>query len=297
VAIDERADPADYRDDPSAADERDHSGRRLGAAELLADADRPSGWVLLIDRVRQSYVDLNDPTYLDFEYMRTLADVIDAVDPGPLAVTHVGGGAGTLARYIATTRPGSSQIILEPDEALTALVRARLPFPRGARIRIRPVGGRDGVAALGEGSADIVILDAFHGARVPAELTTSEFVAEVVRVLRPGGLLLVNIADGPPLTYVRRLLATIRAQLPEVLLVGDAGVLRGRRFGNLEIAASRTSLPTEAVVRAAAGAMFPLRVVHGSALAELIGRARPLTDADPLRSPAPPEEIWRVPRD
>jgi hypothetical protein len=114
----------------------------LGAAELLADLDRPSGWVLLIDRVRQSYVDLDDPTYLDFEYMRCLADVLDALDPGPLAVTHIGGGALTLARYIAATRRGSSQIVLEPDAAMTELVRSRLPLPRGERIKVRPVGAR-----------------------------------------------------------------------------------------------------------------------------------------------------------
>jgi hypothetical protein len=269
----------------------------LGRAELLADADRPSGWVLLIDRVRQSYVDLDDPTYLDFEYMRCLADVIDALDPGPLAVTHVGGGAGTLARYVAATRPGSSQIVLEPDAELTALVRSRLPFPRHSRIRIRPTGGREGVAALADASADVLILDAFHGARVPAELTTVEFLAEVARVLRPDGVLLANVADGPPLSYLRRLLATVRAVLPEAVLVGDAGVLRGRRFGNLEIAASRTPLPVGRIARAAAAAMFPQRVVEGVDLAAMVGGARALTDADSMRSPAPPEEAWRVERD
>jgi SAM-dependent methyltransferase len=278
----------------TADEHRSGAGDRLGAAELLADLDRPSGWVLLIDRVRQSYVDLDDPTYLDFEYMQCLAEIVDALDPGPLAVTHVGGGAATLARYIATTRPGSSQIILEPDAAMTELVRARLPFPRGARIRIRPVDGRVGMSALADASADVVILDAFHGARVPAELTSAEFVADVARVLRADGVLLVNIADGPPLGYVRRVVATVRAALGEVVLIGDAGVLRGRRFGNLEIAASRAPLPMAAIERSAAGAMFPRRVLGGADLAKLVGRAAVLTDADSMRSPAPPEEAWRV---
>src|SRR3954454_12398809 len=120
----------------------------MGEAELLADADRPGGRLLTVDRIRQSYVDLDDPTYLDFEYVQSFADVIDALPPGRLAVTHVGGGACTLARYVAATRPGSPQIVLEPDSDLTALVRSRLPFDRDARIRIRPVGGREGVAGL-----------------------------------------------------------------------------------------------------------------------------------------------------
>jgi SAM-dependent methyltransferase len=266
-----------------------------GEVELLADADRPGGWLLLVDRIRQSYVDLDDPTYLDFEYVQAFADVLESLPAGRLAVTHVGGGAATLARYVAATRPGSSQIVLEPDAALTATVRARLPFARNARIRIRPVGGREGVAALADGSADVVVLDAFSGGRVPSELTTTEFFADAARVLRPDGVLLANVADGPPLRYSRRLVATVAAHLPQIALRGDAGVFRGRRFGNLVLAASRAKLAVPELQSSAAAAMFPQRVMAGSELAAFRASALPMTDADPMRSPAPPDEIWRVP--
>jgi spermidine synthase len=265
-----------------------------GVAELLADADRPGGWLLLLDRIRQSYVDLDDPCYLDFEYMQAFADVLDALPGGPLAVTHVGGGGCTFARYLGAVRPGSSQIVLEPDAELTALVRDRLPFARGTRVRIRPVGGREGVAALAAASADLVVLDAFHGGRVPAELTSAEFMADVERVLRPGGVFLANVADGPPALFVRRLLAAIRKVLPSAAAVADPAVLKGRRFGNIALAASRSDLPVDAIARASARAMFPRRVMSGAELSAFVGRAAPLTDADPMRSPAPPDEIWRV---
>jgi hypothetical protein len=265
-----------------------------GVVELLADEDRPGGWLLLLDRIRQSYVDLDDPGYLDFEYVQAFADVLDALPAGPLAVTHVGGGACTLARYVALTRPGSPQIVLEPDAALTALVRARLPFARGARVRIRPIDGRAGVAGLATGGADVVVLDAFHGGRVPPELTTSEFVADVARVLRPSGVLLVNVADGPPGLFVRRLVSTLAAVLPSVLLSADPAVLKGRRFGNVVLAASRAELPIAAVTRAASAAAFPRRVLSGADVITFAGGAAPLSDASPMRSPQPPEEIWRV---
>jgi SAM-dependent methyltransferase len=270
------------------------AGQVGGVAELLADADRPGGWLLLLDRIRQSYVDLEDPSYLDFEYVQAFADVLDALPSGRLALTHVGGGGCTVARYVAATRPGSPQIVLEPDAALTALVRARLPFARGTRVRIRPLDGRTGVAALAADSADVVVLDAFHGGRVPAEVTTAEFVADVARVLRPSGVLLANVADGPPGTYVRRLVSTVRAALPSVLLLADPAVLKQRRFGNVVLAASRGELPVASVTRAASGAPFPRRVIAGRALIEFAGGAAPLTDADPMRSPQPPDEIWRV---
>lgn len=266
----------------------------LGQVELLEDVERPGGWLLTIDRVRQSYVDLDDPTYLDFEYVQAFADVLDALPDGPLAVTHVGGGAATLARYVATTRPGSPQIVLEPDAALTALVRARLPFPRGSRIRVRAVDGRAGVAGLKDASADVVVLDAFHGGRVPAHLTTREFLADVARVLRGEGVLLVNVADGPPVTYTKRLTATLRAVFADVLAVADSAVLKGRRFGNVVLVGGRGSLPTAEIRRASARAAFPRTVHAGAALHAFTGGAVPLTDADPLRSPEPPDEMWRV---
>jgi spermidine synthase len=269
---------------------------RSGVVELLGDVDRPGGWLLLVDRIRQSYVDLDDPGYLDFEYMQSFAEVFDALPGDRLAVTHIGGGACTLARYVAVTRPGSPQIVLEPDAALTALVRARLPFPRQARIRVRATDGRSGIAAMSPGCADVVVLDAFAGGRVPSDLTSREFFADVARVLRSDGVLLVNIADGPPTAFSRRMVATVCEQLPEVLLIADPGVVKGRRFGNIVIAASRAALSQERVGAATARAMVPRTMLAGAALSAWTGAARPITDAEPLRSPEPPDELWRISR-
>jgi hypothetical protein len=259
----------------------------LGRAQLLADADRPGGFLLIVDRIRQSYVDLDDPTYLDFEYLRDLADIVDALPSGPLAVTHIGGGACTFARYVFATRPGSSQVILEPDVELTEIVRERLPLPRRSGIRIRPQGGVEGIQGLAADSADVIVLDAFVGGRVPAELTTAAFIADVGRVLRPTGLLVANIADGPPLTYLRRVLAGLGGRFANTLVISDANVLKGRRYGNLVLAASD-------VPRAAAASAFPRQVRSGRDLAKFVGGARPFADADSTRSPAPPEHAWRI---
>ena len=262
--------------------------------EILADADRPGGWMLLLERIRQSYVDLDDPTYLDFEYMRWIAHVVDAAPEGPLAVTHLGAGAATLVRYIAATRPGSSQIVCEPDAELTAFVRAKLPFRRDVRVRIRAVDGRAGIAALGNASADLVVLDAFAGGRVPAELGTAEFATEVNRVLRLGGLFVANIGDGGNLTYARRFVAALGTRLPHALLVTDKSVLNGRRYGNIMVAASARQLPLEPIRRGLLGEPFPVQVVTGRDLTRWLGGAAPFTDADARRSPSPPEETWRV---
>jgi len=275
----------------------DEVGHRTdtGVAELLADDDRPGGWLLTLDRIAQSYVDLDDPTYLEFEYVQGFAEIVDAVlPPGErLDVTHVGGGALTFPRHLVHTRPGSSQIVLEPDAALTALVRRHLPLPPRSGIRVRPVPGRAGLAALAAGSADLVVLDAFAGGRVPGDLTTDEAFAEVDRVLRPGGLLVANIADGPPLAHARRVLAGVRAHLGHVLVRADPAVLR-RRHGNLVVAASVTALPAEEITRQARSAMLPVTVVAGRELDRLVADAKPWTDSDSAASPAPSAGTWRL---
>ena len=106
-----------------------------GCAELLRDADRRAAWMLLIDGIPQSHVDLDDPGYLEFEYVRRLGHLIDVTAPEgqPLHVLHLGAGALTLVRYVAATRPGSRQVAVEVDEALWRFVKLRLP--------LRPAGG------------------------------------------------------------------------------------------------------------------------------------------------------------
>ncbi|MDP9417680.1 MAG: spermine synthase, partial [Actinomycetota bacterium] len=91
-----------------------------GVAELLRDADRPDAWMLLVDGVPQSHVDLADPAYLAFEYVRRLGHAVDLVAKTgrPVDAVHLGGGALTLARYVATTRPGSRQRVMELDGPL-----------------------------------------------------------------------------------------------------------------------------------------------------------------------------------
>jgi spermidine synthase len=261
--------------------------------ELAADLEHPGGTMLLMDDVRQSYVDLTDPTYLDFEYVQYFACVLATIAAGPLAVTHLGGGALTLPRYLHVVRPGSSHIVFEPDVELTELVRAELPLPRNHRIRIRPVDGRTGVAALAAGSADVLVLDAYADGRVPAELTTTEFFADVARVLRPTGLLLANLVDEPGFGYLRRVLAGLRAVLPQVALVSSTDVLRGRRFGNVVLAGSRTPLDVAELRRQVARQPFPAAVLDGSQLADRYGDGRPWTDQDRAESPEPVQG-WRI---
>ncbi|QSY47482.1 MULTISPECIES: spermidine synthase [Streptomyces] len=265
-----------------------------GLAELVPDRDRPRGRTLLIDGAPQSHVDLDDPAYLDFAYQRRLGHIADLVAPPgrPVQVLHLGGGAFTLARYVAATRPRSTQQIVEIDAPLVAFVRAELPLESTWRVRVRGGDAREGLGKLPDGWADLIIADVFSGARTPAHLTSTEFAAEVRRVLRPGGFYAANLADGPPLAYVKAQIATVGTVFPELCLTADPAVLRGRRFGNAVLLASDRELPVAELTRRAATDPHQGRVEHGRALADFTGGAAPVTDVDARPSPAPPPSVF-----
>jgi spermidine synthase len=275
-----------------------------GLAELAPDLDRPDSWILFLDGTPQSQVDLADPLYLEFEYVRRLAHILDLAAPAgaPLDVLHLGGGGLTLPRYVAASRPGSSQLAVEFDAALVELVRRHLPLPpagrsggssgRGGRIRVRVGDGRQVLETVREGRFDVVINDVFAGGRTPAHLTTVECATAAARALRPDGIYALNVADGAPLAYAKEQVSTLLAVFPQCAMIGEPAVLRGRRFGNLVLAGSRRELPDAGLRRAVAADPFPARLVSGADLVKFAAGARPSTDATARPSPAAPGDAF-----
>jgi len=261
--------------------------RKVGSGVATVEAEADGTFVLRVDGSLQSQVDLADPTHLSFEYVRRIGDVLDAVAARrqPISVLHIGGAGLTLARYVAATRPRSRQIVLEPDEDLTEFVRETLPLPKRAGIKVRPVTGRAGIADIYPDSVDVVIVDAFVHEAVPANLVTAEFTAECSRVLRPTGLLILNLIDGNSgLPFVRRVAATLRTALSDHgVVLAERKVLRGKAFGNVVLVGSAQPVPD--LADAGRRAQPPYEVVG---LGELAGKAEPLTDAEGFASPAAP---------
>jgi len=254
-------------------------------AELARDPARRNAYTLLLDGVESSHVDLDEPEYLAFEYVRWLGDVIDCLASSgePLDTVHLGGGAATLARYVAATRPASRQVVFEIDAALVALVRARLPMPKGRRLRVRVADARAGLLGMKAGSAAVVVRDAFRDAVVPPHLRTAEFAALVREILRPDGAYLLNVADGVPFRGLGPEIAALTGSFEHLAVVSEPAIFRGRRHGNLVVAASNVPLPLEAIARKVAAGAAPARVRDTGEARAMARGARSPHDGDAPR--------------
>jgi hypothetical protein len=250
-------------------------------ARVDDDPERSSGRILWLDTLRHAYVDLDDPTHLEFTYTQVLGDVVDSLAPSGEAIdaVHVGGGGFTIPRYVATTRPGSDNLVLELDPAVVDLAGDELGLRTGEDLRVVTGDARIAVADLPSDAADLVVGDAFGGRAVPWHLTTREFVTDLARVLRGGGILAQNVIDLPPLAFLRAELATMRDVFEHVAVIAPAPRLAGEEGGNFIVVASDRPLPLDAIERANAARGDDDQVLGDpAAVDEFIGGANVLTD-------------------
>lgn len=253
-----------------------------GWVDLVPEDNRQLRWLVVVNGVPSSYVDLTDPTRLEFEYTRWIGDLIDVVsEPGtPLHGTHLGGAGCSLARYVTATRPGSRQVVFEYDARLATVMRQAFGL-RGERgMRLRSGEGRAGVAELAESSTDLVVRDAFVGNQVPRHLATVEFAREVSRVLTPGGVYAANVADATGGRQARLEAVSALEVFEHVALVGEPAHFRGRQHGyrNVVLLASDRELPTGELTRRLASGAIRARLVPTDRVRELVAGLRPRHD-------------------
>lgn len=270
-------------------------------AQIEPDRYSAQAATLVVDGTPQSHVDLADPTHLSFEYIRRIGHAIDVVAPEGESITalHLGAGALTLPRYVAATRPGSRQQVVEIEAVLVDLVRAELPLPRGAQIRIRQGDAREVLGALPpglRGAVDVVVVDIFSGARTPAHVTSAEFYGAIRPLLAPSGVVAVNVADGGALSFARAQAATLASVFAHTAIMTDTQMLKAKRFGNVVMLASADPLPLDSLPRRLAADPAPSKLVHGQELANFMAGALAVTDETATPSPLPARSVFQVRR-
>jgi len=249
-----------------------------GDCELIPDQDNSTGWLLRINGVMSSHIDLADPLFLDFEYMRWIAALVESRWPPAsrpkLRALHLGGGACSLARYFHAAYPDARQVVVELDGKLAEYVRGWFDLPKAPLLRLRVGEAREVTESLTPQTRDLIIRDVFAGSLTPRPLTTAEFTAHAKSVLAPGGIYLVNSGDAPALANAREDAATIAAAFEHTVIIADPAMLKGRRYGNMIIAGSDVPFDEDpGLARRLLGGAVPAHIWHDAKVRAFAGGA------------------------
>lgn len=252
-------------------------------AAVRSDPERSSGRTLVLDGASHSYVDLDDPTHLEYDYVRGVVATIDSAFPpgAPLRAHHLGGGGLTVPHHLGATRPGTRSTVSEIDPGVLRLDRERLGLLPDDGIELAVEDARLGLARRGDASADLVVGDAFGGVSVPWHLTTRETVAEIRRVLDDDGVYVLNVIDSGSMDFARAEAATLAGVFEHVAVASEPDVVartNGRRGANVVLAAADRPFDVAAVEAGVRELGTDWSVVTGAPAAAWWGDAVGLTD-------------------
>lgn len=251
-----------------------------GTAELIQDRDNADGYLLKINGAESSHIDLADPSRLEFEYMRWIASTIEhSLSAGePLRMLHLGAAACSLARYFVSARPGSQHLAVDSDAELARRVREWFDLPKAPALRIRVGDARAVTESLPDAGFSVVVRDVFSGVVTPPTMMTAEFTREIRRVLRPGGLYLLNCGDAPDLKLSRVEAATVGSVFSSVAIVADPPMLKGRRRGNVIVVGRDAPIGGTGLTRELLGGAVPAQFWDDRRVREFARGLQPLVD-------------------
>ncbi len=251
-------------------------------ARAEPDSNDDSKRLLVLDDGWHSKVDVDDPTYLEFEYVRAFRIAIDAwrSPPQKVRALHIGGGGFTMPRYLKATRPGSESLVFEVDPKLVKFDEKHLGLELAPDLRTVAGDGRQNLRREPSKSWDVVIGDAFGGQSIPWHLATREVTADIQRVLKPGGLYVLNAIDSPPQKFIKAEIATVKSVFKYIAVLSYPDAFSGDIGANFVVVAADSPLALPGMTTALAADIDQTGMVllDGEKLDEFIGDAIVLTD-------------------
>ena len=163
----------------------------------------------------QSRMQIRRPDVLELEYTRLMMGWL-MFRPQARRLAMIGLGGGSIAKFCYRHLPRTTLTAVEIDPQVIAL-RELFQVPRDdPRLRVIEDDGARFVAQTGA-RFDVLMIDAFDAEGMPAALGTQRFYDDALDVLRPDGLLVVNLHAGDPHQPVY--LERIRCSFGEGVLV------------------------------------------------------------------------------
>ncbi len=234
---------------------------------------------------------VSDPDLLPAFYLRQMlaaSCLLEALPEGPQGgaraqreprVLVLGLGAGLLSRQLARVHPSAEVVSVEISAEVAEAAQKFFGYRPDARQKLVISDGRSYLDEDEGEFYDLVVLDAFDGLEVPADLRTVEFFELLRQRLRPGGFVVLNLHYAP-LTARARYSAAMRSAFSEAyLLPGTAQgvvVLKTEQSGSGLLP---ETLDDRRLSELSARYLIPL--------VELLGAVEPFspTPAEPYRDP------------
>ncbi len=151
---------------------------------------------LILDHLIHSYVNLQDPLHIEYEYERIYGEILKWMyEPqSNFSTLSIGGGGYTFPRYMEMTFPKSHVDVVEIDPEVTNVVYNQFGLHKDTRIRTFNTDGRWYVMNCKE-KYDVIMTDAFNDISIPYHLTTKEFIKQLDSIMNENGILMSNIID------------------------------------------------------------------------------------------------------
>jgi spermidine synthase len=151
---------------------------------------------LILDNLIHSYVCLEDPHHIEYEYERIYAEIMKwrFDQKSAFRTLTIGGGGYTFPRHMEAAYPKATIDVVEIDPVVTRVVYDYLGLPGNTRIKTYNTDGRWYVMNCNE-RYDVVFTDAYNDLSIPYHLTTKEFVAQLKSIMTPDAILMSNIID------------------------------------------------------------------------------------------------------
>ena len=166
--------------------------RRADDEGLEVTEERGLRTLHLGSRAIQSAMRVSRPWDLELAYTRAMMGCL-MFNPAPQDVLMIGLGGGSHAKFIRKHCPQTRVTAVEIDPRVIAAARAHFELPPDDETLA--VVEADGALYVRQhpGTADVVLLDGFDAGNQVEALATQTFYAACRRVLRPGGVLVVNL--------------------------------------------------------------------------------------------------------
>lgn len=174
-----------------------------GADRLLFNGESPYTGIQVYDKddglrymqfgiYEQTVMRVGVPEYIHYAYIRSLLAGFAFAEKPVENLLMLGLGGGTVPQFIAMKFPEVSIDIMEIDPLVVEVAQKYFDFQPGKHGRISIGDGRR-LLRKSQKQYDLIILDAYKAGGIPFHLTTREFMQEVKRQLRPGGVVAIHL--------------------------------------------------------------------------------------------------------